>query len=41
MWVYDTSKKDIETLDADIIVGNKYKSKIVDLINEYLIKRKS
>lgn len=33
-------RKDIETLDADIIVGNKYKSKIVDLINEYLIKHK-
>lgn len=29
-------RKDIDTIDADIIIGNKNKSKIIDYINEYL-----
>lgn len=28
-------KSDIDSLDADIIIGNQYKSKILELINEY------
>ena len=32
--------KDIESIDADIIIGNTYKNKIVDLINEFKENKK-
>ena len=28
-------KSDIDSIDADIIIGNQYKSRIIDLLNEY------
>ena len=32
--------KDIDTIDADIIIGNTYKSIIVDLIEEFKLNHK-